>query len=153
MASISERTFIDPRSGDVLVRTLGEAWLLDQQSILKPSTFHSIDSSWRVHVEPRWGKVKVADVRHSDIRAWVGQLATERSATTVLRAHGVLSGVLDVAARDRRIAAKPCARCADAATSQEAARIPVPRSGRISRPAVPVPGDDLLPHLHRRALG
>ncbi|MEN8601424.1 tyrosine-type recombinase/integrase [Microbacterium rhizosphaerae] len=37
----------------------------------------------------------------------MAELAAERSASTVLRAHGVLSGILDVAVRDRRIPANP----------------------------------------------
>jgi hypothetical protein len=24
--------------------------------VMKPSSFHSLESSWRIHVEPAWGK-------------------------------------------------------------------------------------------------
>lgn len=118
---IRRQEYIDPRSGDILIAQLGEAWISEQRTHLKPSTLHSVESAWRTHVRSRWGRVKVSDVRHGDIRAWVADLATERSASTVLRAHGVLSGILDVAARDRRIPVNP------------AVGVPMPRKNRKRR--------------------
>jgi integrase len=38
---------------------------------------------------------------------WVAEISEGRSATTVLRAHGVLASILDAAARDRRISSNP----------------------------------------------
>jgi integrase len=57
-----------------------------------------------VHVEPVWGTRAVADVRHSEVQAWVASLASTMSATTVKRAHGILSSILQRAEKDRRVA-------------------------------------------------
>jgi integrase len=50
---------------------------------------------------------RVDEVRYSQVQAWVTQLAERRGATSVLRAHGVLAGILDVAVKDRRLSINP----------------------------------------------
>ncbi|ROZ63827.1 site-specific integrase [Kocuria soli] len=98
--------WIDPADTRVTVGELGEWWIASRSS-LKPSTLRTVESAWRVHVEPRWGPVPVSDVRFSAVEAWVAELAREKSPTTVKRAHGVLSSILASAVRDRRILANP----------------------------------------------
>lgn len=99
--------FIDVAAATVRVSELGSAWIRDRQQVMKPSTFRSLESAWRIHVEPKWGRRPVSDLRHSDIQAWVSKMAISQSATNVLRSHGVLAGILDAAVRDRRISANP----------------------------------------------
>jgi hypothetical protein len=58
-------------------------------------------------------EVRVGEVRFTEVQTWVADLARgshekrAMSATSVLRAHGVLAGILDNAVRDRRIASNP----------------------------------------------
>ncbi|MFJ6170559.1 tyrosine-type recombinase/integrase [Curtobacterium sp. NPDC092190] len=73
------------------------------RSHLKPSSLRPVETAWRVHVEPTWGKVPVGRVQHSDVQDWVTELAATKSATVVLRAYGVLASILDAAVADRRI--------------------------------------------------
>ena len=105
---------------------LGEIWIVSQ-SHLKPSSMAVVESAWRLHVKPTWGKMSVGEIRHSEVQTWVARLADgvghegkPKSAALVHRAHGALFAVLEVAVRDRRIAANP------------ASGIGLPR--RISRP-------------------
>lgn len=88
---------------------------------LKASSFSSLDTSWRVYVLPRWGDVRIGDIRASHVEQWIRELsggtattkrtksekagANPRSASVVYRALGVLAGTLDTAVRDGRI---PC---------------------------------------------
>jgi integrase len=62
-------------------------------------------------VRPRWGPRQVGEIRHSEIQSWIKELSEgadkPRSATTVIRAYGVLAAILDVAVRDRRILSNP----------------------------------------------
>jgi integrase len=51
--------------------------------------------------------VQVGRVRHSDVQAWVTKLAATKGPSTVLRAVGILGGILEVAVRDRRILSNP----------------------------------------------
>lgn len=105
--SIATNQFIDPRGTKMRIADLGAVWLDDQAAVLKPSSLHPLRSTWRVHVEPRWGRLAVGDVRYSDVRAWVSELSSSHSATTAIRAYGILAAILDVAVRDRRIADNP----------------------------------------------
>ena len=62
-------------------------------------------------MEPTWGHRRIGDIRHSEVQAWLTKFAAgeskPRSATVVLRAYGVLAGILDVAVRDRQSASNP----------------------------------------------
>lgn len=94
--------YIDASAARVTIASLGTEWLANQTH-LKPSSLRPLEIAWRLQVEPRWGKVPVGDVRHSDVQTWVTSLSAGKSATTVLRAFGVLAGILDVAVKDRRV--------------------------------------------------
>lgn len=102
----SRGEFIDATAARATISSLGSEWIATQ-SHLKPSTARSVDSTWRIHVIPAWGKRAVGDIRHSEVQAWVTLMAASKSATTVKRAHGILSSILDRAEKDRRIAANP----------------------------------------------
>jgi integrase len=105
--SITVQQYVDPGDARVTIAELGDIWLQDQAAVLKPSSMHPLESSWRVHVSPRWGRVRASDVRYSDVRSWVTELSGKRGATTVIRAYGILAAILDVAVRDRRLGENP----------------------------------------------
>ncbi|KQV07058.1 site-specific integrase [Leifsonia sp. Root112D2] len=105
--------FIDPAASRTTIEALGRDWIV-QQTHLKPSSLRPVQIAWRLQVEPYWGKHQVGSIRHSDVQAWVSRLTTgdgktiqPRSATTVLRAYGVLAAILDNATKDRRIPSNP----------------------------------------------
>ncbi|WP_458040525.1 MULTISPECIES: tyrosine-type recombinase/integrase [Bacteria] len=106
-ASIARGCYVDPMRARVTVGELAPAWLAFQAAVLKQSSAHSLDSAWRVHVAPRWADAALAEIGHGDVRDWVAGLATSHGASTVIRAHGVLSGLLEVAVRDRRLLDNP----------------------------------------------
>lgn len=94
-------TYVSPRLGQVTVGELGSAWLERQRGHMKPSSFHSVESAWHVHVAPRWNRVRINDVRFSDVQAWVSDLAANRGPTVVRTAHSVLARIMDDCVRDR----------------------------------------------------
>jgi integrase len=104
--SKSRGEYVDPAEAKVMLGSLAAEWL-ENQSHLKPSSARPLEIAWRRRVAPRWSKVRISDVRYSNVQAWVTQLGTERSASTVNRAYGVLAALLDVAVRDRRILSNP----------------------------------------------
>lgn len=118
--SKAQGLYVDPNAGGVTIAQLGPKWL-EKKSTLKPSAYRPLVLSWRVYVEPKWGRVPVKDVTASDVEGWISQLIagkapTERlgnrtskplSASSVLRAVGVLAGILDDAKRDGRIPSNP----------------------------------------------
>jgi len=105
--SKSRGDYVNPTDAKVSVARLGAEWLTGREAIVKPSTYRALESAWRIHVEPKWGRRAIGSIRHSEIQAWVSSLAASHSATTVLRVHGVLAGILDSAVRDHRITSNP----------------------------------------------
>ncbi|MFK4760345.1 tyrosine-type recombinase/integrase [Microbacterium sp. ZW T5_45] len=121
----AEGDYIDPARGRTTVSDISTAWLR-KKSALKPSSFKSIDTAWRVHVEPKWGSRSVSTIEPTEVENWIQDMvegvavsARERvtkkagaplSATVILRAMGVLGGILDDAMRDRRIGKNPARR-------------------------------------------
>jgi hypothetical protein len=101
-------SFSDPALARLTMGEWSARWLAGQGH-LKPSTRERYAGILRAHTDPRWSKVKLADVRHADVQAWVSELAERRSASTARKAHRVLSLVLALAVRDNRLARNPAA--------------------------------------------
>jgi integrase len=105
--SMMRGEFVAPSVGRVTIGELGPAWLVRQRGHIKLTTARSYDNAWRVHVEPVWGPRRIAEVRHTDVSAWVAELAARRSRATVVMAYQVLARILDDAVRDRMLASNP----------------------------------------------
>lgn len=116
----SDGAYVDPKLGKIRVDEIGVAWLATKQGKLKPSSYHPLESVWRQHVQPRWGRTPIAKIETTAVEDWITDLTAARydnpddptevtrkaySATTVIRAHGILSSVLDRAVRDRQLVA------------------------------------------------
>jgi integrase len=100
--------YIAPSLGRITVAELAPEWLTRKKQHTAPSHFRMLESAWRVHVSPRWGAVAVADIDRLGVEAWIGNMgANAAGATTVLRAHGVLSGILADAVKAKRLSANP----------------------------------------------
>lgn len=100
-------SYISPSDARAIIDQLGAEWLAAHQTAVKPSTFHSDESAWRIHVQPMWGGRAVGSIRHTEVAAWISKIARDKSATTVKRVHGVLAAILDTAVKDQRIASNP----------------------------------------------
>ncbi|MCI1984113.1 MAG: site-specific integrase [Bifidobacteriaceae bacterium] len=105
--------YIDPERGKTTVRELESGWLARKRVVLSSSYFDDIQGSWDKYVEPRWGDVAVKDITKPKVQEWATGLSVEfvnkkgdtekgKSATVVIRAVGVLAGILDDA-KDRRM--------------------------------------------------
>ena len=119
--------YVPPALGTVTVAELGPTWLRRKQAELKPSGYRVYEVAWRVHVEPRWGRTSIANVKAGAVETWIAEMqrtVTEpeerpdgtraekvvhkgAGAVTVIRAYGVLSGILDQAVKDGRLAKNP----------------------------------------------
>lgn len=99
--------YVAPALGKATIGELGPGWLERLKGVTKPSAFHSVESAWRVHVEPKWARRAIADITFSDVQAWVTELSGKRKATVVNTAYSVIARILDDAVRDRRLATNP----------------------------------------------
>lgn len=100
-------TYIAPKLGRTTIGALGPQWLERQRGLLKSSTFLGYETCWRVHIEPRWGRTRIADIQFTDVQAWVSELSTRRSASLVCDTHMVLAQILDDAVTDRLLSENP----------------------------------------------
>ncbi len=98
--------YIDPAAAKVTVGDLGAEWL-ERRTHLKRSSRRVEEVAWRVHVAPKWQGVRLADIRHSAVQAWVSGMSRASGPVTVIRAYNVLAGILDDAVRDRRLLTNP----------------------------------------------
>jgi integrase len=99
--------YIDPQAAKVTVGSLGPTWLAAKEVSLKPSSFAPIETAWRIRVLPTWGGWQIADIKFTDVKAWVARLQTDVGATVTIRTFGVLASILDDAVADNRIANNP----------------------------------------------
>jgi integrase len=100
--------FVSESAGRITIGELAPEWLARKEQATAPSNYRMIESAWRNHVAPSWADRRVADVTVIDVEAWVAGLVRSGSgATTVIRAHGVLSGILNDAVKGRRLSVNP----------------------------------------------
>lgn len=105
--AVQTGSYVDPARSRLTVGALAEQWIKGKVS-LKPTTRALYDSVLRTHVLPRWREVTLTRVEHGEVQAWVAQLvASGLSAGHVRKVHGVLSGILSLAVRDRRLPSNP----------------------------------------------
>lgn len=100
--------FIPASADRATVRELAPDWLDRKKQSTAPSNYRMLKSAWRVHVATKWSNHRVADIDVIGIESWVAETVRNgHGATTVLRSHGVLSGVLVDAVKAKRLAATP----------------------------------------------
>lgn len=94
--------YLDPTQSRRTVGSFAAQWKSGRLASLKPSSQNTMETAWRIHVEPQWGSRRVASVRSSEVEDWISSLARDgKSAQTVRRAVIVLSSILAIAERDR----------------------------------------------------
>jgi len=113
--------YVAPSLGRITVGELAPKWLERKQVDVAESNYRTLESAWRTHVQPRWGTVAVADVELDAVETWIadmGRTVTDpdepekvirkgSGATTIIRAYGVLAGVLDTAVKSKRLRVNP----------------------------------------------
>jgi integrase len=106
--AVQTGTYVDPGLARITVGEWAQKWIAGQAH-LKPSTAERYRGILTVHVLPRWGSVRLADVAHSDVQAWVSTLGLSSAPATVRKTFRVLSLVLALAVKDGRLARNPAA--------------------------------------------
>lgn len=106
--AINSGAYVAPSKGRAKVGDLAAGWLERKKATTEPSHSRMLESAWRVHVSPAWADVPVSKVSTTGVKNWSATMTGNGcSATTVLRALGVLAGILDDAVDDERITKNP----------------------------------------------
>lgn len=108
-------SFVDPMRARTTVADLAGEWIATKLDA-KPTTVARYRAALDVYVVPRWGSTPIGAVEHAAVQAWAADLARgvgtrngePLSGASVRKVVGVLSGVLALGVRDRRLAANPC---------------------------------------------
>lgn len=107
--AINDGDYVDPNAGKTTIVTIGRTWLEGRRGSVKPKYWHDLECAWRVHVAPQWGNRSLADIRHSEVQAWIAALTgAGKSATVVIRAFGVLRAIYTTAIADGLVRRSPC---------------------------------------------
>lgn len=111
-ASVVTGNYVDPKAGAITFQDYAERWRAVQ--VHRPTTQAHVETMLRRHAYPALGGKKLSAILPSDVQAWVSRLSAGGSdrrplaPATVGVVHGIVSGVMKSAVRDRRIAANPC---------------------------------------------
>lgn len=70
---------------------------------LRPPTKAKYESALRIWVLPRWGRVPISTITHSDLVQWVAEIQAKRSPATTRHTLAVMSQMLTLAVRDGRL--------------------------------------------------
>ncbi len=92
--------YFDPRA-KVVFGDLGKRWLASR--VVDPATLARYESTYRLHIEPAFGRRQVKGIRPSQVQAWVGKLADVQAPGTVRIALFILRSILDLAAADGEV--------------------------------------------------
>ena len=99
--------WIDPSLSRITVGEWAARWL-EAQVQLKPLTRERYRNILRVQVLPAWERVRIAEVTHADVVAWIARLQADGyAAATIRQTHRVFSLMMALAVRDRRLSYNP----------------------------------------------
>jgi integrase len=103
--AVEEGRHVAPASARAKLGPYGRKWLEGYRNRAKISSYTVMETTWRVHVEPKWGERTFSSIRSTEVRDWLGALPLGAQAKR--RAHGVLAGILDDAVADHVLFANP----------------------------------------------
>jgi integrase len=98
--------YVDPKAGKVTFQQYAEEWRAAQ--VHRPTTEAHHETMLRRHVYPHVGHRPLADIRPSEVQAWVKRLSDSLAPSTVGVVHRIVAGIFKAAVRDRRVATSPC---------------------------------------------
>ncbi|MFE3441663.1 tyrosine-type recombinase/integrase [Nocardia sp. NPDC059180] len=128
--------YVAPALGRITVAELAPKWLEHKQSSVAKSHYRPIESAWRIHVQPKWGARRIADIELPDVEEWIGAMRRAgHSTTAIIRMHSVLAGILDTAVKAKRLRVNP-ARGVDNLPAKSAKRHVYLTSDDVQRLAV-----------------
>lgn len=100
--SIARGDWIDPARARITVEEWSRVWLATKAHLRAP-TRAKYDGALRTWVLPRWGRVHLNAITHSDLVQWVADIQAKRSPATTRHTLAVMSQMLNLAVRDERL--------------------------------------------------
>lgn len=101
--AIQRGEYITPTDARTPLKDVAKPWLAAREGTLKPSSYASAETAWRVHIAPKWGEVAIGKITKAGVQTWVSELAKSASPSLVRRVHSVLVGILERAVDERLV--------------------------------------------------
>lgn len=99
--------FVDPRDGVISLKDyIATHWWPTRSG--DPSTLERIEQRVRRHIVPHLGALPLSSVGTEVLRSWKKRLEKDLGPTSIRLVWATLSGVLQAAVEDRRLARNPC---------------------------------------------
>ncbi|MFI1356738.1 hypothetical protein ACH4TV_24630 [Streptomyces sp. NPDC020898] len=130
--------FVDPRDGAISLKDyIATHWWPTQSG--DPSTLERIEQRVRRHIVPHLDALPLNSVGTEALRGWKKRLEKDLGPTSIRLVWATLSGVLQAAVEDRRLARNPC--------RASTVRPPAAAPGRVEawRPTVSWRSEQLCP--------
>ena len=105
-ADLRRGAWIDPRAGQVTLRTYADDWI-SRRPDLAIRTREMYEDLLRIHILPVLGPTTLAGLSPSKIRGWNAELAN-RYSSTASKAYRLLSTIMRTAVDDGLIMKSPC---------------------------------------------
>ncbi|MGW6459356.1 tyrosine-type recombinase/integrase [Streptomyces sp. NPDC055078] len=106
---IRQRTWIDPARGEITLCHWHSLWWPTQTG--QETTQDRDLRSWRNHIEPHFGSLRLYEFEWREIQLWVNGLVDENGGplapSSVVKTFQILDRMLEAAKRDRRIPFNP----------------------------------------------
>lgn len=107
-ADLRRGEWADPQDGRITLAQWWDKW--GRTRVIEKATTDKDASHWRNHVEPRWGRVRLASITSWDVEAWLADMARAKvGATTRAQSFRLLRHLLTDATSHRLIKSDPTA--------------------------------------------
>jgi integrase len=104
---VRQRTYSDPRRGEITLADWWEKWWQAQPERAVTTRNRKL-SNWHAHIKPKWGEWRLCDLEYIELQAWLTKEV--KGYHTRKKVHEVLSQMLKAAVKDgRRIPFNPAA--------------------------------------------
>lgn len=104
--AIDRGLHVDPRRQEVTVADWCDEWL-ETKTNLAPKTRDRYEGILSAQVRPKWAKVKLKNLNHSQVQAWLAGL--QLAPATIRKVHRVFSQAMAYAVKDGRLNSNPAA--------------------------------------------
>ena len=105
-ANVLRGDYVDPLAGRRLFEDVAREW--QRQQVHRPTTAAQVDSHLRRNILPHFGDRAIAQIRPSEVQAWVKDRAQHLAPGTVEVVYRFLGSIFRMAVDDGLIAKTPC---------------------------------------------
>ncbi|MFJ2568136.1 tyrosine-type recombinase/integrase [Streptomyces sp. NPDC087568] len=102
--AVRSGTYLDPKRGEITLAAWWKEWWPGHEPA-RPTTRNRKLSAWTAHIEPKWGRRKLASIRAAEVQTWMR--TTVKGHATQVKVRELFRAMMRDAVVDERIAKNP----------------------------------------------